>query len=455
MLDFTTADQQTKTIRLFGLDLLNATQQDAIAALLDGRRKRVAFVNADCVNITHRDATYRRALETAALLFPDGSGVALAAKMAGSRLRANLNGTDLFPLICREAAGLGLSVYLLGGLPGIAAAAADAARRLAPGIRIAGTRHGYFAESETAEVISEINASGADILMVAFGAPSQDVWLMKNAQRLAPTLAMGVGGLFDFYSGRIRRAPAALRRAGLEWTWRLAMEPRRLARRYLLGNPAFVARAARDAAAGRLVGGAVDAAAKRALDAAASGAGLLALAPLFAAAAIAIKLESSGPVFFRQTRVGRDGAPFEMLKFRSMYRDAEARRAALLASSDRDGVCFKSRSDPRITRVGRVLRRASIDELPQLLNVLRGDMSLVGPRPALPSEVAAYPAAAHGRHAVRPGITGLWQVSGRAEIGFAKMIDLDLAYARSRSFLLDLVLLALTARAVVSGRGAY
>ena len=220
-----------------------------------------------------------------------------------------------------------------------------------------------------------------------------------------------------------------------------------MAGRYLIGNPVFVARVAREAI--RQSG------AQRVLDIAVAGGALLALSPVFLATAAAIRLDSRGQVFFSQTRIGMDGQPFPMLKFRSMHVDAEARRTALLAASDRAGVCFKARHDPRITRVGRMLRRFSIDELPQILNVLRGEMSIVGPRPALPQEVAAYPARALGRLAVKPGITGVWQVSGRAEIGFDKMVDMDLAYARSRSMLLDILLIALTFRAVLSGRGAY
>lgn len=138
-----------------------------------------------------------------------------------------------------------------------------------------------------------------------------------------------------------------------------------------------------------------------------------------------------------------------------MTTDAETRRAALLASSDREGVCFKSRHDPRVTRVGRFIRRFSIDELPQILNVLRGEMAIVGPRPALPCEVAAYPARALGRLAVKPGITGVWQVSGRATIGFDQMVEMDLSYADSRTLMLDLILILKTFGAVTSGRGAY
>ena len=186
--------------------------------------------------------------------------------------------------------------------------------------------------------------------------------------------------------------------------------------------------------------------------------GLLILAlllPVFLILAAVVKLTSAGPVLFVQTRIGKNGVPFSIYKFRSMYMDAEARRAALLAQSDREGICFKAKNDPRVTPVGRWLRRLSLDELPQIFNVLKGDMSLVGPRPALPSEVAAYPARAMLRLSVLPGITGLWQVSGRAEIGFDEMVELDIRYARQGSLMADLAILLRTFGAVFSGRGAY
>lgn len=194
---------------------------------------------------------------------------------------------------------------------------------------------------------------------------------------------------------------------------------------------------------------------KRPLDIALVLSGLLVIWPAFLLIALAVRLSSPGPVFFVQTRIGRGGTPFGMIKFRSMYADAEARRAALLADSDRKGICFKSRNDPRITPVGRLLRRLSLDELPQIFNVLRGDMSLVGPRPALPEEVRAYPAHAMERLSVLPGITGLWQVSGRAEIGFDDMVPMDVSYARDGRLVTDLTILARTFGAVLTGRGAY
>ncbi len=235
---------------------------------------------------------------------------------------------------------------------------------------------------------------------------------------------------------------------------RLAVEPRRMARRYLVGNFEFVL----GALLGRKVGHLPEDAGmkgKRLLDLAVSSAGIVALAPLFGLIAAAIRLESPGPALFRQTRVGQDGKTFTIFKFRSMYRDAEARRAALLAQSDRPGICFKAKNDPRVTQVGRLLRRFSLDELPQLFNVWLGDMAIVGPRPALRQEVDAYPISARRRLAAKPGLTGLWQVGGRAEIGFDKMVEMDTAHVGARSIFLDIAIIALTVRAVIGGRGAY
>jgi exopolysaccharide biosynthesis polyprenyl glycosylphosphotransferase len=193
--------------------------------------------------------------------------------------------------------------------------------------------------------------------------------------------------------------------------------------------------------------------AKRGMDLGLTLLGLLAVLPLLALVAVAIKLDTRGPVFFVQTRVGKDGRTFGMVKFRSMVVNAETLLSGL--AGDRDGLCFKAKDDPRITRVGRILRRTSLDELPQLWNVLRGEMSLVGPRPALPAEVAAYPAHARERLAVLPGITGLWQVSGRADISFDDMIALDVDYVRHPSLRRDLGILLRTVRVVLDGRGAY
>ncbi|MEV0792126.1 sugar transferase [Kribbella sp. NPDC050459] len=182
---------------------------------------------------------------------------------------------------------------------------------------------------------------------------------------------------------------------------------------------------------------------------------LLAVAPLLLVTAVLVKLTSRGPVLFRQTRVGRGGEQFQMLKFRTMVIDAEERKAELHALNQGNGVLFKLRDDPRVTRIGRYLRRFSIDELPQLVNVLRGDMSLVGPRPPLPAEVAQYAIDDARRMLVKPGLTGLWQVSGRSDLTWEESMRLDLRYADNWSIALDLLILWKTARAVLGSDGAY
>ena len=195
---------------------------------------------------------------------------------------------------------------------------------------------------------------------------------------------------------------------------------------------------------------------KRVADVAGALAGLLLLSPLFVLVAVSIRVESAGPVLYRQQRVGKRGRLFTMYKFRSMRVTADAEKKDLLDRNDSsDGVIFKSKADPRVTRVGRIIRRLSIDELPQLLNVLRGEMSLVGPRPALPDEVAQYDAQARKRLQTRPGLTCLWQISGRSDLPFGKQVDLDVRYLSAKSFLNDIVIILKTLPAVIAGRGAY
>ena len=196
-------------------------------------------------------------------------------------------------------------------------------------------------------------------------------------------------------------------------------------------------------------------AAKRGSDIVLSSLGLLVMAPVFLVVAIAIKLDSRGPVFFSQDRVGKDGAAFPLLKFRTMVRDATDLLIDLREQNEACGPLFKMRNDPRITGVGRFLRRWSIDELPQLVNVLRGEMSLVGPRPALPSEVRGWHQEAHGRLHVQPGLTGMWQVLGRSDNSFEQYIRLDLYYVDNWSLLTDIVILAKTIPVVLVGRGSY
>lgn len=444
---------------LFNLPLIQATRSEAAYSIVDmavsGEAITIQFINAHCVNLALRDESYRRALDHADMLLPDGSGIAIAARLAGEGLGENLNGTDLFPEICRHSARRGQAIYLLGGKPGIAAGAAGAMQQAFPQLRIAGTRHGFWTAAEEDALIEEINGSGAAIVMVGLGVPLQEKWIARVRHRLTARVVMGVGGLFDYYSGAIPRAPLPIRKVGCEWAWRLLQEPRRLFARYVIGNPQFMVSALHNAWHQRGFGHALSLKLKRSFDFTAALAALLLALPLFMLVALAIKLEDRGPVFFRQTRIGDRGEPFGMWKFRSMVVDAEARLAAIRAQSERDGTCFKMKRDPRITRIGAILRRLSLDELPQLINIVVGNMSIVGPRPALPREVVTYAPEQRERLVGRPGLTCTWQVSGRAEIPFEQQVDLDVEYLRSRSFLKDLELILKTVPAVLTARGAY
>jgi exopolysaccharide biosynthesis polyprenyl glycosylphosphotransferase len=194
---------------------------------------------------------------------------------------------------------------------------------------------------------------------------------------------------------------------------------------------------------------------KRSLDVIGSGIGLVLLSPLLAAVSLWIRGDSEGGAFFKQVRVGRDGEIFTCWKFRTMIRDAETKRAELEHLSEGPGLLFKLKEDPRVTRVGSALRRFSLDELPQLWNVLKGEMSLVGPRPALPEEVEQYDDWVRNRLLVKPGMTGLWQVSGRTETSFSDYIRYDLFYIQNWSLSLDLWILWRTLRAVTSTEGAH
>lgn len=241
-----TPREMPRVLNFFGIPVVNTTMQEAvdwvIAQAAGGVKKTMAFVNPDCLNIAWQDARYRHVLRQADRVLPDGIGIHLGCRLLGQALRANVNGTDMFPLLCEAAAREGRPIYLLGARPGVAQAAADNMVKRYPGLQVAGTRDGYFLPAEEAAVVDAINDSGARILLVAFGVPRQELWLSRWRERLAAPVGMGVGGLFDFYSGRIPRAPLWMREMGLEWVYRLMQEPGRMWRRYVIGNPLFLLR---------------------------------------------------------------------------------------------------------------------------------------------------------------------------------------------------------------------
>ena len=230
-----------RDIRLNNLsmeDVLNAIH----AALVRRVPTRIAFVNADCVNIAAGNSIYQQDLLDMDWVFADGIGVRLAGQLLKQPVRDNVNGTDLFPLLCEQLAAEGRSLFLLGGAPGVAQATADWAMLQYPGLRVIGTQHGFWRPDELHLILEWLHWLQPDVLLVGLGAPRQERWIQENMSKIGSTVVMGVGGLFDYYSGRIPRAPMWMRRIGLEWVWRLVQEPRRLFRRYIVGNWVFMAR---------------------------------------------------------------------------------------------------------------------------------------------------------------------------------------------------------------------
>jgi N-acetylglucosaminyldiphosphoundecaprenol N-acetyl-beta-D-mannosaminyltransferase len=238
-------------VAILGVAIHNVCLHDAVAeiarhAATGSAPVQVCFVNASCLNIAFRDAEYFKLLERAFLVLADGIGLKVAGRLLRRPIRQNVNGTDMFPPLCTALERAGGRLYLLGGRPGVPEAVAGWVGRHAPGLTVCGVRHGYFTPQEENAVMAEIAASKADVLLVAFGAPRQDQWIARHLRHLNVRVAVGVGGLFDFYAGLIPRAPQWLRELGLEWVYRFLQEPRRMWRRYFVGNLLFLYRVGRE-----------------------------------------------------------------------------------------------------------------------------------------------------------------------------------------------------------------
>jgi N-acetylglucosaminyldiphosphoundecaprenol N-acetyl-beta-D-mannosaminyltransferase len=244
------ADVTDDLVSVLGILVDNMTMSDTLAwidqRIAAGDAAQIRFLNADCVNRAWRETGYREVLNGAGLTLADGIGLKLAGQILSRPIRQNVNGTDLFPRLCEMLAAGRRSLFLLGARPGIAEAAADWVREHHPGVQVAGVRDGYFSLVDDEQVVRQIAASRADVLLVAFGAPRQDMWISERLPRLNVRVAAGVGGLFDFYSGRIPRAPQWMRDMAIEWLYRFYQEPRRMWRRYFVGNFVFLARVVRE-----------------------------------------------------------------------------------------------------------------------------------------------------------------------------------------------------------------
>lgn len=232
---------------LFGVRIHRDSLEQAAAyvagCLRDGVKGNMAFVDANCLNKAWGDGVYRAVLNGFDRVYAAGGAIRWACRLRGLAAPGDVNSTDLFPLLCQALERQNASLFLLGGFPCVAEACAQAIQARYDGLRVVGIQHGYFAPEADAAVLRRINASGADVLLVGMGVPEQELWIHRHGDQLLPTVCIGVGGLFDYFSGRIPRAPYGLRKLGLEWGWRLLQEPLRLWRRYLVGGPVFFLRA--------------------------------------------------------------------------------------------------------------------------------------------------------------------------------------------------------------------
>ena len=454
------------TLSILGTNIWNGSLGGAVEWIMQRvksrRNTQIAFANANNLNIACEKPELLAHLDKSHRVFADGSGIRLAARLMGKRVIDNVNGTDMFPLLCEALAKGRSRVYFLGAEKSVLESMIEKLQYDYPELKIVGFHHGFILNNDIQQrkVIQDINLSNADILLVAMGTPTQENWLSKFSNQLKVPVKMSVGGLFDFFGNKVSRAPRVMRRLGIEWVWRTLQEPKRMWRRYILGNPLFIYRVITAHSVkiikDRLIKRSfITEYLKRGFDMLVAISMLFLLLPLLLLVSAAIKVESKGPVFFSQKRVGKHGREFLFWKFRSMVVDASMKKnelAELNESSDR--VLFKIKKDPRVTWVGKIIRRFSVDELPQLWNVILGDMHLVGPRPALPEEVALYSSNDRKRLQVKPGITCFWQVNGRSELSFKQQVVLDLKYINERSFYTDFKILLQTIPAVISGKGA-
>lgn len=233
-------------VTILGIPINNLTMADTIEKIMDRLNGdngcQVCFVNADCANIAYHDEAYIQVLRTAELSLADGIGLKLAGKLLAKEIKQNVNGTDLFPLMCESLSNTGKGLFLLGARPGVAEGVRGWVKKQYPEVTVSGFHHGYYSPEEEGDVIDQIKNCGADLLLVAFGAPHQDIWINDHLGETGVKVAMGVGGLFDFYSGRTARAPVWMREIGMEWLYRFIQEPGRLWKRYFVGNAVFLYR---------------------------------------------------------------------------------------------------------------------------------------------------------------------------------------------------------------------
>jgi N-acetylglucosaminyldiphosphoundecaprenol N-acetyl-beta-D-mannosaminyltransferase len=458
-----------------------------------GESRYVCEVPVNMVMESYDCAEHQAVINRADLVTPGGMPIVWVLRRLGLRGQPRVYGPELTLHICEAAARQGLPVGFYGGTKTALALLVKRLQMQYPGLTVAYAHSPPFRPptlDEESATIADIRQSGRRILFVGLGCPKQECWMARHRGRI-PAVMVGVGAAFDFISGTKPQAPHWMQRMGLGWLFRLCTEPRRLWHRYAWHNPRFVGLVAWQLACTRwrsrsrklcaehttpeaetqsdwawvgidvqglqrsLREKCVQLILKRVFDWAASALILLVLVPVLLLIALLLRFSSRGPVVFSQPRVGYREKAFVMYKFRSMRIEPDLTCAAAQQSAAAQGMLLKREDDPRVTQMGRFLRSTSLDELPQLLNVLKGDMSLVGPRPLVPFMLGPYPDFRKARALVRPGITGLWQVRDRARNTSAvPMMPHDLEYVRRLSLWLDLEILLRTFFVIVSRKGA-
>lgn len=424
-----------KKINLLGarMDALNDEEfiERIVAFASSGRRKTILYMNANNFNISFRDKEYRKIISLADLVYADGQIIVWISRLLGVPLPGRLNAADFFDKFCSRAQENKLRLFFLGGEDGAVKEAVANLKTRFQDLDISGFADGYFHHKTEEGVIEEINRVSPHVLIVGLGVPKQEKWIYEHIDNLDVNALWAVGGLFNLLSGRHKRAPLWMRKLGFEWVFRLCQEPSRLWKRYVIGNPVFLFRVA-CAMWSYLYMRRLYNPIKRFTDMLLSLFLSFMLLPLFFIIYFLIKFNSPGPVLLKQRRIGKKGKEFVILKFRTMVAETG------LYEHKPD------KNDKRITCLGRFLRHSGLDELPQLWNVMRGDMSLVGPRPEMPFIVETYSQEQKRRLSVVPGITGLWQVSGKNEEPIVSHIGFDIFYIDNANPFLDYYILAKT-----------
>jgi N-acetylglucosaminyldiphosphoundecaprenol N-acetyl-beta-D-mannosaminyltransferase len=457
-----------------------------------GESRYVCEAPVAMVMESYDSAEYRAVINGADLVTPGGMPIVWMMRRLGVLNQQRVYGPTLSLHVCEAAARQGIPVGFYGGTEKAATLFAKRMQERYCGLKVTYLHSPPFRPPTVEEkkaTLAKIRLSGCLILFVGLGCPKQEQWMAEHRGKL-PVVMLGVGAAFDFVSGQKPQAYLWMQRLGLEWLFRFVTEPRRLWFRYLYHNPRFIVLAlwqlvfARrfhppEGAVSRLpnpdgrtrpetpwaidvhsleqslAGRRVQLWLKRMIDVVGATTALLLLTPAFLLTALLIRCTSPGPVIFRQGRVGFRGREFTLYKFRSMRveNDPALIRTQQVAASK--GILVKGQDDPRVTAIGGILRATSFDELPQLINVLKGDMSLVGPRPLVPFMLGPYPEFACARALMRPGLTGLWQVRGRENnTSAASMMTHDLDYIRRFNLTSDFAILLDTVRAVISRKGA-